>query len=561
MSSTWHPVRVALPRVWAGALTLLLLGPALGRGFVLTYDMVFVPQLGMRPEFWGLGSGVPRAVPSDAVVALLDTLVPGMVLQKLVLVGALLGAAEGALRLVGTSTAARLTAVSVCLWNPFTVERLWMGHWTVLVGYAVLPWLALAGRQLRSTGRLPVAVALLPLGSLSASAGLVSALVLLVTGWPTGGRPRRVRAWLLGLALAANAPWLVSGALHAGSLGGAARTDLFGLHREGSVPGPLAALTLGGIWNADVVPDSRTGVVGWVSLLVFAVLAALGARAWWRRAGRSEGRRVLLLAASGYAVALLTWLAPGGVDWLAARVPGAGVVRDGTRMLGLCLPLWVGILAAGAETLTRLVAVPPARVGAVVTCCLLPLALLPEAAWGISGRLAPSAYPSAWTEARTVVAPGHGDVLVLPFSSYRAPVWNHGRTVIDPLGRFLRPDFLVNDELVVSGQVVASQDPRVARVRRALRLHDPTARAAALARLGVGWVAVERETGAGEQPRVAGTVVLDRAELGVVRLAGPIAHPDASGPARAAVGAAWLAFFTVPFVGAVATRRRRRRVD
>src|SRR3546814_16106233 len=63
----------------------LLLGPALGRGYVLSYDMVWVPDLALRTDFLGVDSALPRAVPSDAVVSVLDELVPGMLLQKLVL--------------------------------------------------------------------------------------------------------------------------------------------------------------------------------------------------------------------------------------------------------------------------------------------------------------------------------------------------------------------------------------------------------------------------------------------------------------------------------------------
>ena len=81
------PVRPCRPgRV---VLAVLVLGPALGRGYVLTYDMVWVPDLALRSDFLGLGTALPRAVPSDAVVAVLDAVVPGMLLQKLVLLGAL----------------------------------------------------------------------------------------------------------------------------------------------------------------------------------------------------------------------------------------------------------------------------------------------------------------------------------------------------------------------------------------------------------------------------------------------------------------------------------------
>ncbi|MER6939728.1 hypothetical protein ABT284_18500, partial [Nocardioides sp. NPDC000441] len=99
----------AAPTVWAGVLAVLMLGPALGAGFVLSYDMVWVPDLALTRDVLGLGSGLPRAVPSDAVVAVLDEVVPGLVLQKLVLIGALVLAGAGAAELVRErSLAARL---------------------------------------------------------------------------------------------------------------------------------------------------------------------------------------------------------------------------------------------------------------------------------------------------------------------------------------------------------------------------------------------------------------------------------------------------------------------
>ena len=86
--------------LWALALALLVLGPALGPGFLLVRDMVWVPDLALRADALGLGSGLPRAVPSDAVVAVLDEIVPGMLLQKLVLVLALAAGGVGAARLL-----------------------------------------------------------------------------------------------------------------------------------------------------------------------------------------------------------------------------------------------------------------------------------------------------------------------------------------------------------------------------------------------------------------------------------------------------------------------------
>jgi hypothetical protein len=88
-----------LPVLWALVLALLILWPVLGRGYVLSYDMVWVPDLALRPDFLGLGSALPRAVPSDAVVSVLDEVVPGILLQKVVLVGGLVLGGIGAVHL------------------------------------------------------------------------------------------------------------------------------------------------------------------------------------------------------------------------------------------------------------------------------------------------------------------------------------------------------------------------------------------------------------------------------------------------------------------------------
>jgi hypothetical protein len=530
--------------MWAVALALLLLGPALGAGYVLSYDMVWVPHLALRGDFLGFSTALPRAVPSDAVVAVVDDVVPAMLLQKAVLLGSLVAAALGMARLVGDSLAARLTAVTLTVWNPFTVERLVIGHWTVLVGYGVLPWLVLAGRAARRTGRLPVvAWVLVPLGSLSASAGLVSAIALLVSGWRSPRAIRRTDVALLLCALVGNAPWVAAGLLHATSATGSG-ASVFALHREGSLPAPLAGLGMGGIWNADVVPGSRHTFLAWLSLVVVVALAVVGARTWRERT-RGESARLLILWLTGYGIALVTWLLPGVVDALALHVPGGGLLRDGTRTLALCLPLYAGLPAAGAEWLTGPRAGLDAAgrrfvVGAVVA---LPVLLLYDAAWGVSGALRAVDYPASWATARAEADLSGGDLLVLPFSAYRAPAWNHRHTVLDPLGRYLPPDFLADDGLVVDGRTVPGEDPRVPAARRALALPTPEARTRALLALGIHSVATETDTpGPGRNVSLDADPVSSGDGLAVVRLRGSPQERTVSSADRAVLTVAWAAY-------------------
>ena len=381
------------------------------------------------------GTALPRAVPSDAVVAVLDEVVPGMLLQKVVLVGALVGGGIGAARLAGRSVVVRMVAVSVYVWSPFVIERLWIGQWPVLLCWRCCPGWCRPRSGFRVDGRLGTAIPfLLLVGSLSVNAGVMSGLVVLAVGLVR----RRGPALRLVLAVvAANAPWVVAGLLHAGTATTTA-TSVFSLRGEGSLPAPLTALGLGGIWNASVVPSSRDSVVAWVALVLFVGVAVVGARPLWRRLGRRTAGALVAVWVVGFAVAMWSWAAPGSVAWWAEHVPGGGIVRDGARALALCAPLTAALVASGVGRLADLPTDHTLRVMLGVAGALVPVALIPDAAWGLAGNLHPASYPDDYAAARSVLAdPPDGDLLVLPFTSYRAPSWNHDRRVLDPLPRYL----------------------------------------------------------------------------------------------------------------------------
>ena len=539
------------PAAWSLVLAVLMLGPALGAGYLLTYDMVWVPDLALRPDFLGVGTALPRAVPSDAVVAVLDEVVPGMLLQKLVLLGALVVGGLGAATLAGRSVPARLTATSVYVWSPFVVERLGIGHWPLLLCWAVLPWLGREGARLRSDPRGGAVLPLLLLaGSLSANAGLMAAATLLAVGLT-----RRSAFRLAGLVAAANTPWVVAGLLHLETATSSSAGAVFGLNAEGPLPAPVAALTLGGIWNAEVVPASReTVVLPLLLTLALLVLAAIGFAGLADRLGRRTTTALVWLWVVGYALAVLTWASPDAVGTLADAVPGGGLLRDGTRSLALCAPLTAALAASGAEWCAH--RAPRLLVGAALA--LLPLAVLPDAAWGLAGELRPVSYPDDYATARVALddAPD-GDVLALPFTSYRAPAWNHGRKVLDPLPRYLQRDYLVNDQLVVDGRVIAGEDPRVPQALAALGQDEPGARAQALQRLGIAVVVREPEVPAAaeQHPEVAGRVLATGPTAQVIALAGPVEEDRA--PAQlVALGAAWAGFALLPALALGSALRR-----
>ena len=534
-----------VPTLWAGVLAVLMLGPALGAGFVLSYDMVWVPDLALTRDVLGLGSGLPRAVPSDAVIAVLDEVVPGLVLQKLVLVGALVLAGAGAAALVrDRSLAARLAVVSLTVWSAYVAERLWMGHWPMLLAYAAVPWLVLAGRR-RAAGepgrveRSPVwLLPVLLVGSLSASAGIVSAAVVLATGLRRGRSPVR----LLAMVAAVNAPWVVTGLTHATEAASATGFEVFAL-RGDALPAPLGALTLGGIWNTSVVPASRESWLAWIALALLVALVGAGLRRWWI----SDRQRTAILALwiAGPVIAVAGWAAPEALDAVAQDIPGLALLRDSSRLLPLCLPLLVMSVAAGVDALLERLRGTAPRWAAAVVLALAPVAVLPDAAWGLAGGIGTADYPKSWQQAGTALAEetAAGDVLVLPWSAYRAPAWNDHRPVLDPLPRMLPRASVANGDLVIGRTKIEGEDPRAAAAAEALAAPDPEARAAELSRLGIAYVITDRT--AGDAPQLAGEMVQDSGGLLLQRLPGeasPTARHTTGPAALTAVIVAWVAY-------------------
>ena len=81
--------------------------------------------------------------------------VDGGVVVKALLIAGLWCAGWGAARLVATvvpdaGLPGQFVAVTLAIWNPYVAERLLQGHWSLLVGYGCLPWVATAMLRLRA---------------------------------------------------------------------------------------------------------------------------------------------------------------------------------------------------------------------------------------------------------------------------------------------------------------------------------------------------------------------------------------------------------------------------
>ncbi|WP_433600107.1 hypothetical protein ACQPXH_31875 [Nocardia sp. CA-135953] len=298
-----------VPAGYSGLLALLIAGPLLGPGYLLLRDAVSTPRSYPTDSALGLGDAAPRAVPQDALLAALSPLIDGGSIVKAILLVALWAAGFGAAvlsrELLRVSTGPQLVAVTVAMWNPYVAERLLQGHWSLLTGYAALPWTALAAYRIRcSINPDPGQPPLVPnaeaassrsgksasrrraVSSWAALAGCFAAAGLTPTGALLAGCTAMVlvgRRNLLGalaLLLATSAPWLTATAL---SGAGSEPSDPAGIAafaaRAEPALGTLGSLAgLGGIWNADSVPDSRTTPLALIATALLLTLVAIGIR-------------------------------------------------------------------------------------------------------------------------------------------------------------------------------------------------------------------------------------------------------------------------------------------
>ncbi len=519
-------------------LGLLALGPAVSPGFVLSYDMVFVPGPPISAATFGLAGGPPRAVPSDAVVALLSQVMPTDVVQKLILLlifvlacsgaaalldgigrapaasggGAVTGAgaasrggavtraaaASGGGAATGAGAApgelARLAAGVFYIWNPFVAERLILGQWALLLGYAGLPWVLRSlcyGAERIRLGRL--AAAFIPAAVGGFTAICLSALVAVPAALSRGGRPEEFRrlAVVLLVLVVASLPWLVPALLvpvHTDPNGAdifAARADTpFG--RAGSL------LMLGGGWNAETVPRGYGGAAS----AAWLVVAAVGAAGYVLRArpqGLCPGLGVAGLAGLALAAIGLTAQGRGVLRDLIGLWPGFAVLRDGQQYVApLALVEAVGLGAVVAWLMRDLrAAAASAALALGLMATLAPVLLVPGLAWGAAGRLHSVRYPADWLRARrTIDGDRHpGAALVLPWAAYRRYSWNGAEAVFDPWSRMLHRRVIFNDGLRVGARTLAAEDPAARRLDPVIRSPGPLTRA--LRAAGVRYVIVD----------------------------------------------------------------------
>jgi hypothetical protein len=415
-----------LTALFGAAIAFVVVAPLTRRGWLLLLDWVPGPRR--------VGATGPTGPVFSVPIEMLHS-VFGAAVGWMPLAIALGVAAAGAATLVGGPWPARLAAGLAYSWNPFVFDRIAVGQMSVLLGYALLPWLARAALR-----KNPVVT-----GVWWAAAALCSVHFawiggLLVLAIAVVRRRERGVVAAFGIALAITgvsvAVWLVGAHGSVPPRGTTQVLNSFATKTDTDLGRSAGLLAEQGFWRPVVTrPRDDLGAA-------FPLIAGMTVTA------AAVGLALARKRAAAFALAaLVAWILAHGAAgpfgalyrFLFVHVPGFGVMREAQKWDALvCLAIAVGI-GCFAARLKR----------AAWAVVLLPVALAPTMAWGLSGRIAPTRYPASWASVRTAVDALHGDVAVIPFEQYPEPAITGDRTVAN-LGRSY-----------FGAHAIASRDPHV----------------------------------------------------------------------------------------------------
>lgn len=470
--------------------SLLILGPLLLPGFVLTLDMVFTPRLRLPPD-------VTSSYLLQILLYVLDWLLPADIIQKLLLISILTLTGLGGFRLAQQFGVEEKTALYTAglfyMVNPYTYARFIAGQYYLLFGYALLPWFvrAIVRFALQPAWRTALRVVVWATAiSIVSIHSVLPALIVAILVWGGyGWRWRRDRQRLLGLVkyslaivgilVLAASYWLVPVVTGSGAqaqlIGNFTDDDREAFATSGSTTAARIGnvVRLQGFWaeryGLFVLPQDVWPAAMW-TLFIVLLLGLVLAGVWtlWRQKRRAE----LVLLSTIMVIGVL--LAAGiGIDELSGRISLLEGYREPHKLAMLTALSYAMLAAISVAAALRLVARRKwETVGGVsaLVALALPFLVTPSYLWAARGQLQAVQYPASWyaVNDKLNADPSTYKSVFLPWHMYMYTNFA-GRLIANPAPKFFDKPMLVSGDPEFGGAAYDKPTLENRRIGQALR--------------------------------------------------------------------------------------------
>lgn len=469
-----HTIRTIISPHWQyvavySFVTLLILWPLLSPGFILTLDMVFTPTLPM-----------PETITSSYIfragLHYLSLIMPADSVQKIMLFAILLLSGVGMHRLMcrlqsarvhvhsGVVTAGAYMSGLLYMINPFTYSRFMAGQYSVLLGYACLPFFIYALLQfIHKPSLKPALIVTVWMTSIAIvsihTLGLIAIIAILMSVtavWFYRAQPshlKRLGVYSAGIVVSfvvVSSYWLVpliqGQGVTATSIATFQTTDQseFATEGDGVVSQLLHVLRLQGFWGERndmyMLPQDVFGLWPVFVIIIWGLVIVGAVRAWRHQ----RPVAIVLITTIVIGAALGAGI---GISWLAEYIPLFAGYREPQKFVALialayavCIGFAVPVILARVRS--RIVQGSIMAIFAVSVVGLTPVMFR-----GFSGQLIPTQYPADWYAVNEIFRQDTGtyNVLSLPWHQYMSYNFT-GRVIANPTDQFFDASLIVSDD-------------------------------------------------------------------------------------------------------------------
>lgn len=442
--------KLIIGAVFFGALALIIVFPLLSPGFILTFDAL------ASPFKWTAPSLQSSTFVFNSLISFLSSFVSPALVEKAWLFLIFFLSGFGMYRLTGkTSIAAGLFAGSLYAVNPFVYERVLIGHWGLLLGYCLLPFIIEEFIRLWAKPGITSTVMLAVLWTLAIS---IDAHFVLIYGfvflffsvaWIVIKMDKfRETVKYLGLLviilLLLNLNWLIPVFFGRSELGTTVSfftiNDLiafqsFSDHNFGLVFNLLSGY---GFWAESnryfALPKDLLVVWPLLFLAILGVVIAGIFRMVNSREPRDKVLVVVLIAMTLFALDFSGGVAlaaiRGQIITLYDKFPALRGLREPQKLVGLVMFSCAFLGAYGVESLSW-VTQGTRRIILIGALIVLPFIYTPTVFGSFLGQIRPATYPVSWSKIKSVLDADRSRHLILafPWHQYMRYRFNNNQAV------------------------------------------------------------------------------------------------------------------------------------